>query len=205
MSSGTSSKNLPRVGIPVNANVAFSLAKVQCQSTVDDHNLEKIEERNIVIQHFAKWMYQARVSFNAVKLRSFAQALEVVGRYGVGLRPSTYHESWIKWWKKLEKNMNKTGDRYEIIDDDETQPPDPESCKEFDDDETQLPDPELCKEAEAEFDELNHDGDIEEDFSYVETGAELVFSTAGDGLAGAQLLDEDLNFISLDGLVYDCF
>ncbi|KAK3030039.1 hypothetical protein RJ639_038138 [Escallonia herrerae] len=37
-------------------------------------------------------MCQAGVSFNAVKLRSFAQALEVVGHYGVGLRPPTYHE-----------------------------------------------------------------------------------------------------------------
>ncbi|KAK2979866.1 hypothetical protein RJ640_002779 [Escallonia rubra] len=55
-SSGASSKKLPRVGISVDANVVFSPAKVQCQTTVDDHNLEKIEERNIVIQHFAKWM-----------------------------------------------------------------------------------------------------------------------------------------------------
>ncbi|KAK2991349.1 hypothetical protein RJ640_011826 [Escallonia rubra] len=59
---------------------------VECQTTVDDHNLKKIEERNIVIQHFAKWMmYQAEVSFYAVKLRSFAQALEAVGHYGVEL------------------------------------------------------------------------------------------------------------------------
>ncbi|KAK2985988.1 hypothetical protein RJ640_026460 [Escallonia rubra] len=47
LSSGASSKKLPRVGISVDANVAFSPAKVQCQTTVDDHNLEKIEERNI--------------------------------------------------------------------------------------------------------------------------------------------------------------
>ncbi|KAK3018781.1 hypothetical protein RJ639_005244 [Escallonia herrerae] len=67
---------------------------------------------------------------------------------------------------------NKTRDRYEIFDDDdETQSPDPESCKEFDFDETQLPETE----------------------------------SSGDGLAGAQLLDEDLNFIPLDDLVYDCF
>ncbi|KAK2967995.1 hypothetical protein RJ640_009204 [Escallonia rubra] len=92
LSSGASSKKLPRVGISVDANVVFSPAKLQCQTNVDDHNLEKIEERNIVIQHFAKWMYQAWVSFNAVKLRSFAQALEIVGRYGVGLSPPTYHE-----------------------------------------------------------------------------------------------------------------
>ncbi|KAK3014772.1 hypothetical protein RJ639_009170 [Escallonia herrerae] len=32
------------------------------------------------------------VSFNIVRLRSFAQALEVFGIYGVGLRPLTYHE-----------------------------------------------------------------------------------------------------------------
>ncbi|KAK3032733.1 hypothetical protein RJ639_036917 [Escallonia herrerae] len=48
---------------------------------------------------------------------------------------------------------NKTGDIYEIFDDDETQPPDLES--------------------------------------------------SSDGLAGAQLLDEDLNFIPLEDLVYD--
>ncbi|KAK3012013.1 hypothetical protein RJ639_011144 [Escallonia herrerae] len=99
----------------------------------------------------------------------------------------------------------KTGDIYEIFDDDETQPPNPESCKELDGDETQPPDSESCKEAEAEFDELNHDDDIKEDFSYVEIGAELVFTTAGDGLACAQLLDENLNFIPLGGLVHDCF
>ncbi|KAK3024489.1 hypothetical protein RJ639_043806 [Escallonia herrerae] len=264
----------------------------------------------------------SRVSFNAVKLRSFAQALEVVGHYGVGLSPSTYHEvnsyknardlsgkgSAIRlrskkhpteWWdtfgngtpelkrmalhilglcctsspddrkwvdfehynqrlrerflirqssrgaydaisydkvnessewltglvpaedkfhflgnlrwsevnSQFEESGNKIRDRYAIFDDNETQTPDPESCKEFDDDENQPPDPESCKEAEAEaeFAELNQDNDIEEDFSYGESGAELVFATAGDGLAGAQLLDEDLNFIPLDDLVYDCF
>ncbi|KAK3010591.1 hypothetical protein RJ639_012788 [Escallonia herrerae] len=296
LSSGASSKKLPRVGISIDANVAFSLAKVQCQTTVDDHNLEKIEERNIVIQQYAKWMYQTGVSFNAVKLRSFAQALEVVGHYGVVskrwaeqcnqplhgagyfLNPGYYSDrkevecdyeaAFLACVEIMIRSPNEEDeiltqvDAYKNARDlfgkgstirlrSKKQPTEwwdtfgngtPElkrmalrilglcctssagdrKCVDFEL-YNQLRERFLIRQSSPgaydaiSYDEVNEsrewltglvpaeDDDIEEDFSYGESGVELVFATAGDGLVGAQLLDENLNFIPLDDLVYDCF
>lgn len=44
------------------------------------------------VQKFCRWMYDAGVSFNAVKYDSFGPALEAIARHGPGIKPPTYHE-----------------------------------------------------------------------------------------------------------------
>ena len=47
-----------------------------------------------------RWMYETTISFNAITYLSFQPMIEVIGRYGVGMKGPTFHEERITNLKK---------------------------------------------------------------------------------------------------------
>lgn len=80
------------------------------QMKLDDNNPTKIELRDRACTQFARWMYDAGLSFNSVKYESFHFFIESVGQYGPGMKPPSYHEVRVPLLKKevasTEKSMN---------------------------------------------------------------------------------------------------
>ncbi|KAK3204366.1 hypothetical protein Dsin_018412 [Dipteronia sinensis] len=67
----------------------------------------KKELRDRVCKSFARWMYDAGISFNVVKYPSFNTFYEAIGQYGLGVKPSSYHEVRVSLLKKeVELTLN---------------------------------------------------------------------------------------------------
>lgn len=64
-----------------------------------DENKKKL--RDIAVEKFATWMYDAGIPFNAVKYDSFEPCIEAIGQFGSGMKPPSYHEVWVKYLKEL--------------------------------------------------------------------------------------------------------
>lgn len=60
------------------------------QSTINETC--KKELRGRACKDIAKWMYDAAISFNAVKYPSFSVMIESIGQFGAGMKPPSYHE-----------------------------------------------------------------------------------------------------------------
>ncbi|GKV34703.1 hypothetical protein SLEP1_g43053 [Rubroshorea leprosula] len=78
------------------------------QSNIKDFCDPKARERTI--QYIARCFYQAGIPFNATRLDSFKVMVEVIGQYGLGLKPPSYHEIRVPLLKKelqLTKNLMK--------------------------------------------------------------------------------------------------
>ncbi|XP_042401120.1 uncharacterized protein LOC121991168 [Zingiber officinale] len=69
-----------------------------------DENKKKL--RDIVVEKFARWMYDAGIPFNAVKYDSFEPCIEAIGQFGSGMKPPSYHEVRVKYLKKELANTN---------------------------------------------------------------------------------------------------
>ncbi|KAG5621435.1 hypothetical protein H5410_006653 [Solanum commersonii] len=53
--------------------------------------------RDRAVSAFARWMYDAGLSFNYVNYtESFGEFIEAVGQYGPGMKPPTYHEFLVR-------------------------------------------------------------------------------------------------------------
>ncbi|XP_059670904.1 uncharacterized protein LOC132316448 [Cornus florida] len=82
------------------------------QTTID--NACKKELRNRACQRFARWMYDAGISFNALNYDSFAPVVEAIGQHSPGMKPSSYHEVRVPLLKKkLEHTDNLMRDHKE--------------------------------------------------------------------------------------------
>ncbi|XP_059659240.1 uncharacterized protein LOC132306061 [Cornus florida] len=68
------------------------------QTTID--SACKKELRNRACQRFARWMYDAEISFNALNYDSFAPVVEAIGQHGPGMKPPSYHEVRVPLLKK---------------------------------------------------------------------------------------------------------
>ncbi|XP_075508774.1 uncharacterized protein LOC142545457 [Primulina tabacum] len=63
-----------------------------------DVNKKKLREN--AVQKFATWMYDAGISFNAVKYDSLQPFIDAIGTFGVGMKPPSYQEVRVKYLKK---------------------------------------------------------------------------------------------------------
>lgn len=60
--------------------------------------------RERVVAAFAWWMYDAGLPFNCVNyIESLDESIEVLGQYGLGMKPSTYHKEFLIKTKAVEK------------------------------------------------------------------------------------------------------
>jgi len=64
-----------------------------------NHMLKK-ELREECCQQIARFFYACAIAFNCVKHPEFAKMLELVGKYGCGLKPLSYHEIRVKYLRK---------------------------------------------------------------------------------------------------------
>ncbi|XP_076889611.1 uncharacterized protein LOC143540433 [Bidens hawaiensis] len=58
------------------------------------------------VQRFCRWMYDASISYNALKYDSLGPTIDAIGQFGVGMKPPTYHEARVTMLK-LEKEHTK--------------------------------------------------------------------------------------------------
>ncbi|KAK4595008.1 hypothetical protein RGQ29_018660 [Quercus rubra] len=49
-------------------------------------------ERDLVIQQIARFFYTSAIPFNCVKNPEFLRMIDMISRFGIGLRPPSYHE-----------------------------------------------------------------------------------------------------------------
>ncbi|XP_057803486.1 uncharacterized protein LOC131018794 [Salvia miltiorrhiza] len=56
--------------------------------------------REAAVEKFARWMYDAGISFNAVQYDSFKPMIEAIGQYGPGMKPPSFHEVRVPYLKK---------------------------------------------------------------------------------------------------------
>ncbi|RDX74674.1 hypothetical protein CR513_45550, partial [Mucuna pruriens] len=66
-----------------------------CTSVPDD-----VKEMDVAIQEICNCIYGNALPFNLVRSPLFVQMLKVVGEYGKGLKPPTYHEVRVSFLKK---------------------------------------------------------------------------------------------------------
>lgn len=60
------------------------------QQTINEMCKKDLREK--VCRNFAKWFYDAGISFNAANYDSFKIAVESCGQFGPGMKPPSYHE-----------------------------------------------------------------------------------------------------------------
>ncbi|XP_052178007.1 uncharacterized protein LOC127791885 isoform X2 [Diospyros lotus] len=68
------------------------------QTTMETHVNKELRENACV--WFSRWMYEAGLSFNAVKYPSFKPMIEAIGRAGPSMKPPSYHEVRVPYLKK---------------------------------------------------------------------------------------------------------
>lgn len=68
-----------------------------------DENKKKLRE--MAVDKFVVWMYDAGIPFNAVKYDSCEACIEAIGTFGPGMKPPSYHEVRVKC---LNKEMERT-------------------------------------------------------------------------------------------------
>ncbi|RDY02322.1 hypothetical protein CR513_14231, partial [Mucuna pruriens] len=73
---------------------------------------EICKDRDVAIQEICNCIYGNALPFNLVRSPLFVQMLKVVGEYGKGLKPPTYHEVRVSFLKKAIDNIHKSLDKY---------------------------------------------------------------------------------------------
>nr|XP_019703113.1 double-stranded RNA-binding protein 1 isoform X2 [Elaeis guineensis] len=68
------------------------------QTTINDAYKKELREK--ACADLARWMYEAAIPFEAMKLDSFRVAIESIGRYRVGMKPPTAYEVRVPLLKK---------------------------------------------------------------------------------------------------------
>lgn len=118
---GSISKNItfqtPRPKGPMDLYFSATEQKGKGKSKEEQLTLEKCRKhlRDRAVQLFSRWMYDAGLSFNAVRYDSFGAFIEAIGQYGPGMKPPSYHEVRVPCLnKELEntKSLLKDHDEY---------------------------------------------------------------------------------------------
>ena len=60
------------------------------QTTINDAYKKELIEKTCV--DIARWMYDAAIPFNVVNYDSFKAAVQSIGRYGIDMKPPSYHK-----------------------------------------------------------------------------------------------------------------
>ncbi|GKC96414.1 hypothetical protein Tco_1161856, partial [Tanacetum coccineum] len=76
----------------------FVSKKQKVQSTLN--KIYKKDERDKVCQQIARFFYTSALSFNCVKNPEFKKMIQMVGDFGRGLDPPSYHEMRVTYLKK---------------------------------------------------------------------------------------------------------
>ena len=79
------------------------------QMTINDSCRKELRER--ACRDLPRWLYDAGIPFNAVKLDSFAVAVESIGQFGPGMKPPSYHEVRVPL---LAKEVQRTKDLMKV-------------------------------------------------------------------------------------------
>ncbi|KAK1384087.1 hypothetical protein POM88_021822 [Heracleum sosnowskyi] len=69
-----------------------SISKKRKLATSEDSKKVMEHFKNQACKMFARWMYDAGISFNGANYESFGPAIEAIGQHGPGMKPPTYHE-----------------------------------------------------------------------------------------------------------------
>ncbi|XP_042444056.1 uncharacterized protein LOC122029182 [Zingiber officinale] len=64
-----------------------------------EENKKKV--RDITVEKFARWIYDAGIPFNVVKYDSFEPCIEAIEQFGSGMKPPSYHEVRVMYLKEL--------------------------------------------------------------------------------------------------------
>lgn len=70
------------------------------------------KDRNVVIEEICKCIYGNALPFNLVRSHLFIQMLKVVGEYGRGLKPLSYHEVRVSFLEKAVHNIQQSLEKY---------------------------------------------------------------------------------------------
>ncbi|KAJ4979567.1 hypothetical protein NE237_010347 [Protea cynaroides] len=73
-----------------------------------------VEQKKIVDQHIANWIYKCGIPFNIVKDRDFQIMLESVAQYGSGYEPPSYHELRGPLLKSVKEEVVEMKKKYEM-------------------------------------------------------------------------------------------
>uniref|UniRef100_A0A1S4DHB6 BED-type domain-containing protein n=1 Tax=Nicotiana tabacum TaxID=4097 RepID=A0A1S4DHB6_TOBAC len=71
--------------------------------------------RDRAVRAFARWVYDARLPFNCVNYDTFGDFIEVVGQYGPGMKPPTYHEIGGPYLNKEVEEINKIVEKHKVV------------------------------------------------------------------------------------------
>nr|KYP43790.1 hypothetical protein KK1_034770 [Cajanus cajan] len=71
-----------------------------------------LKDRDVVIQEICNCIYGNALPFNLVRNPLFIQMLKVIGEYGKGLKPPTFHEVRVSFLKKVIDNIQKNLEKY---------------------------------------------------------------------------------------------
>nr|GEY85322.1 hypothetical protein [Tanacetum cinerariifolium] len=81
-----------------NVQILFFSKKQKVQSTLN--KIYKKDERDKACQQIARFFYTSALSFNCVKNPKFKKMIQMVGDFGRGLDPPSYHEMRVTYFKK---------------------------------------------------------------------------------------------------------
>ncbi|XP_075077258.1 uncharacterized protein LOC142163997 [Nicotiana tabacum] len=70
--------------------------------------------RNHAVNAFAAWMYDAGLPFNCVNYKTFDKFIGVVGQYGPGMKPPSYHEIRVTHLKKEVKKIDQIIEEHKV-------------------------------------------------------------------------------------------
>ncbi|XP_019244884.1 PREDICTED: uncharacterized protein LOC109224804 isoform X2 [Nicotiana attenuata] len=71
--------------------------------------------RDRAVRAFARWVYDAGLPFNCVNYDTFGDFIEVVGQYGPGMKPPTYHEIRGPYLNKEVEETNKIVEEHKVV------------------------------------------------------------------------------------------
>ena len=70
----------------------FVTKKTTTKKQVAMSRMFKKGERDLVIQQIARFFYTSAIPFNCVKNSEFLWMIDMISRFGIGLKPPSYHE-----------------------------------------------------------------------------------------------------------------
>jgi hypothetical protein len=83
----------------VTPDPAESYKKKHYKQPTIESRLKK-DERKKVSQYIVRWVYQAGIPLNTLKMKSFKTMVEAIGQFGPGLRAPSYHEARVTFIKE---------------------------------------------------------------------------------------------------------
>ncbi|ESW33617.1 hypothetical protein PHAVU_001G085000 [Phaseolus vulgaris] len=74
------------------------------QSTID--SIFKKSEREDTCQQIVLFFYNYAIAFNVARSEEFTKVVEMIAKQGLGIKPPSYHEIWVKYLKQQVEKTN---------------------------------------------------------------------------------------------------